>query len=180
MYAFAIFDMHSLLRTLALQQMPSGDGMPEHGQSLAFLVTLVIFGLVMGLVLKRKITERFAILWMGIAFALMLASSLGYKYLFRIAHFFGIPYAPSALFLIAIFGLTLLVIQLFTWVSKLNERSRVLAQQLAILRDELDREVAKNKNARDARVWADESAQQNKKTIAHKDDSEPPVKTLAN
>ena len=55
--------------------------MPEHGQSLAFLVTLVIFGLVMGLVLKRKITERFAILWMGIAFALMLASSLGYKYL---------------------------------------------------------------------------------------------------
>ncbi len=154
--------------------------MPEHGQSLAFLVTLVIFGLVMGLVLKRKITERFAILWMGIAFALMLASSLGYKYLFRIAHFFGIPYAPSALFLIAIFGLTLLVIQLFTWVSKLNERSRILAQQLAILRDELDREVAKNKSARDARVGADESAQQNKKTIAHKDDSEPPVKTLAN
>ena len=42
--------------------------------------------------------------------------------LFRIAHFFGIPYAPSALFLIAIFGLTLLVIQLFTWVSKLNDR----------------------------------------------------------
>ena len=154
---------------LALQQMPSGDGMPEHGQSLAFLVTLVIFGLVMGLVLKRKITERFAILWMGIAFALMLASSLGYKYLFRIAHFFGIPYAPSALFLIAIFGLTLLVIQLFTWVSKLNERSRVLAQQLAILRDELDREVAKNKSARDAN-----------NSIAHKDDSEPPVKTLAN
>jgi hypothetical protein len=166
--------MH-LISNFALLQMPAGDGMPEHGQSLAFLVTLVIFGLVMGLVLKRKITERFAILWMGIAFALMLASSLGYKYLFRIAHFFGIPYAPSALFLIAIFGLTLLVIQLFTWVSKLNERSRVLAQQLAILRDELDREVAKNR-----RVWADESAQQNETPAVHKDDSEPPVKTLAN
>jgi len=160
--------MHLLSNFALLQQMPAGDGMPEHGQSLAFLVTLVIFGLVMGLVLKRKITERFAILWMGIAFALMLASSLGYKYLFRIAHFFGIPYAPSALFLIAIFGLTLLVIQLFTWVSKLNERSRVLAQQLAILRDELDREVAKNRSEREANG------------IAHKDDSEPPVKTLAN
>ena len=95
------------LLNFGMLQMPAGDGMPEHGQSLAFLVTLVIFGLVMALVLKRKITERFAILWMGIAFALMLASSFGYKYLFRIAHFFGIPYAPSALFLIAIFGLTL-------------------------------------------------------------------------
>ena len=167
MYAFlAILDMHSLLRT-AMWQMPSGDGMPEHGQSLAFLVTLVIFALVMGLVLKRKITERFAILWMGIAFALMLASSLGYKYLFKIAHFFGIPYAPSALFLIAIFGLTLLVIQLFTWVSKLNERSRILAQQLAILRDELDREMARNRSARDD-------------DPAVRDDDEPPVKTLAN
>src|SRR5271170_2428352 len=159
--------MHALLN-FALLQMPAGDGMPEHGQSLAFLVTLVIFGLVMGLVLKRKITERFAILWMGIAFALMLASSLGYKYLFRIAHFFGIPYAPSALFLIAIFGLTLLVIQLFTWVSKLNERSRILAQQLAMLRDELDREVAKNRSERDGDVAGTD----------HDDD--PPVKTLAN
>jgi len=97
----------------------------------------------------------------------MLASSLGYKYLFRIAHFFGIPYAPSALFLIAIFGLTLLVIQLFTWVSKLNERSRVLAQQLAMLRDELDREMARNRAER-----ADDAAV--------RDDDEPPVKTLAN
>ncbi len=158
--------MH-LISNFAMMQMPAGDGMPEHGQSLAFLVTLVIFGLVMGLVLKRKITERFAILWMGIAFALMLASSLGYKYLFKIAHFFGIPYAPSALFLIAIFGLTLLVIQLFTWVSKLNERSRILAQQLAMLRDELDREVARNRAERED-------------DPAVRDDDEPPVKTLAN
>jgi len=148
--------MQLLLANLAALQMPMGDGMPEHGQSLAFLVTLVIFAAVMGLVLKRKITERFAILWMAIAFALMLASSIGYKYLFRIAHFFGIPYAPSALFLIAIFGLTLLVIQLFTWVSKLNERSRVLTQQLAILRDELDREIARNRADRANKFASDE------------------------
>ena len=44
-------------------------------------------------------------------------------------------------------GLTLLVIELFSWVSKLNERSRVLAQQLAILRDSLDREIASRKSS---------------------------------
>jgi hypothetical protein len=118
------------------------SGIQEHGQTLVFLITLAIFGLVMVLVLKRRITERFAILWMGISLLLLLLSSVGFRYIFKIAEVFGIPYPPSALFLIAIFGLTLLVIELFSWVSKLNERSRVLAQQLAILRDTLDREMA--------------------------------------
>jgi hypothetical protein len=120
------------------------SAMPEHGQSLAFLITLGIFALVMVLVLRRKITERFAILWLTISFVLLFASSIGFRYLFKIAEVFGIPYPPSALFLIAIFGLTLLVIELFSWVSKLNDRSRALAQQVALLRDALDREIARH------------------------------------
>ncbi len=116
--------------------------MQEHGQAIVFLITLVIFALVMTLVLKRKITEQFAILWVAISFLLLFASSFGFRYLFQIARIFGIPYPPSALFLIAIFGLTLLVIELFVWISKLNERSRVLAQQAALLWDRLDREKA--------------------------------------
>ena len=116
---------------------------PEHGQLLAFGITLAIFGLVMALVLKRKITERFAILWMGISVVLLVASSVGFRYLFKFAQIVGIPYPPSALFLVAIFGLTLLVIQLFAGVSKLNERSRALAQEVALLREGLDRERAR-------------------------------------
>ena len=123
------------------------SGIQEHGQSLVFLITLAIFGLVMGLVLKRRITERFAILWIGISLLLLGASSIGFRYIFKVAQIFGIPYPPSALFLIAIFGLTLLVIELFSWVSKLNERSRILTQQLAIMRDTLDRELARRQTA---------------------------------
>lgn len=115
--------------------------MTEHGQGLVFLITLIIFAAVMVLVLKRRITERFAILWMGISLLLLLGSSLGFRYLFKIAQLFGIPYPPSALFLLVIFGLTLLIIELYAWVSKLNERSRVLAQQVALLRDSLEREL---------------------------------------
>ena len=114
--------------------------MQEHGQSLVFLITLVIFAFVLILVLKRKITERFALLWIGISFLLLLASSLGFRYLFKIAQIFGIPYPPSALFLLVIFGLAMLVIELFAWVSKLNERSRVLTQQVALLWDRLERQ----------------------------------------
>ena len=120
--------------------------MQEHGQTLVFLFTLVIFALVMILVLKRQITERFAVLWVGISFLLLLTSSLGFRYIFKIAQVFGIPYPPSALFLIVIFGLTLLVIELFVWISKLNERSRVLAQQVAMLWDRLERSNAHHNN----------------------------------
>jgi hypothetical protein len=129
------------------------SAMPEHGQSLAFLLTLGIFALVMVLVLRRKITERFAILWLTISLVLLFASSIGFRYLFKIAQVFGIPYPPSALFLIAISALTLLVIELFSWVSKLNDRSRALTQQVALLRDALDREIARRggeTSARDA------------------------------
>jgi len=118
--------------------------MQEHGQSLVFLFTMTIFALVMFLVLKRKITERFAVLWMGISFLLLLTSSFGFRYIFKIAQVFGIPYPPSALFLIVIFGLTLLVIELFVWISRLNERSRVLAQQVALLWDRLERSEAQH------------------------------------
>ena len=113
--------------------------MQEHGQTFVFLVTLGIFLLVLWLVRQRRITEHFAVLWVAISLGLLVASSIGYNYLFRISTYLGIPTPASALFLMAIFGLTLLVIQLFVWASRLNERSRVLAQQLALLGDELKR-----------------------------------------
>jgi hypothetical protein len=111
----------------------------EHGQTFVFLITLAIFALVLTLVRKRKITEHFAVLWVTISVGLLLASSVGFPYLFRVAVFLGIVYPPSALFLLVIFGLTLLIIQLYVWVSRLNERSRALTQQVAILGDRLEK-----------------------------------------
>jgi hypothetical protein len=114
--------------------------MAENGHLFVFLITLVVFALVLLLVFKRKINERFAVLWVGISLTLLLASSFGYKHLFQIAQYIGIPYPPSALFLIAIFGLTLLIIELFAWASKLNDRTRVLTQEIALLRDRVEQE----------------------------------------
>jgi hypothetical protein len=111
--------------------------MKENGQILVFVTTLVLFLFVLGLVRRRKIGERFAVLWLGISFVLLLLSSVGYPYLFRVAQFVGVPYPPSALFFLAISGLTLLIINLFAWVSKLNDRTRILTQQIALLSDRL-------------------------------------------
>lgn len=119
--------------------------MQEHGQTFVFVITAAIFVLVLWLVRKREITERFAVLWVAISLALIATSSLGFPYLFRFAEFVGIPYPPSALFLLVIFGLTLLVIQLFASTSRLNDRSRVLVQQVALLQDELEEVSARTR-----------------------------------
>ena|ERR1700734_3674626 len=117
--------------------------MQTYGHSLVFITTLVVFLFVLWLVRRRLIGERFAVLWLLISVFLLLASSVGYPYLFEIAKLVGVPYPPSALFFLAIAGLTLLIIELFAWVSKLNDRTRILTQQLAILHERLDdRQIA--------------------------------------
>jgi len=114
--------------------------MQTYGHSVVFTTTLVVFLFVLWLVRRHSIGERFAGLWLLISVSLLIASSVGYRYLFLIAGLVGVPYAPSALFFLAIAGLTLLIIELFAWVSKLNDRTRVLTQQLALLRERFDRE----------------------------------------
>lgn len=113
--------------------------MSAYGHGLVFTTTLIVFIFVLWLVRRRSIGERFAMLWMSISVFLLLASSLGYPYLFEVAKLVGVPYPPSALFFFAITGLTLLIVELFAWVSKLNDRTRVLTQQIAILSERLDR-----------------------------------------
>jgi hypothetical protein len=117
--------------------------MPAYGHGLVFTTTLIVFLFVLWLVRRRAIGERFAILWLLIALLLLVASSFGYPYLFVIAKFVGVPYPPSALFFLCIAGLTLLIIELFSWVSKLNDRTRVLTQDLAMLHERFDREVSR-------------------------------------
>jgi hypothetical protein len=116
--------------------------MQTYGHFLVFSTTLVVFLFVLWLVRRRSIGERFAVLWLLISVFLLMASSVGYRYLFEIARFVGVPYPPSALFFLAISALTMLIIELFAWVSKLNDRTRVLTQQLAILRERVEREQA--------------------------------------
>ncbi len=119
--------------------------MPAYGHAFVFTSTLIVFLFVLWLVHRRSIGERFAVLWLLISGFLLLVSSVAYPYLFGIARLVGVPYPPSALFFLAIAGLTILIIELFAWVSKLNDRTRILTQQLALLNERLDREQPETK-----------------------------------
>jgi hypothetical protein len=110
-------------------------------QLVAILVTGGLFVIVFELVRRRRLMERYALLWL-FASGILLLLALWKGLLNEIAHAIGIYYAPSALFVIA-FGFILVLLLHFSLViSRLAEQSKVLAQRLGMLQQRLDDERA--------------------------------------
>ncbi len=87
---------------------------------------------VLELVRRRRLLERYAILWLLSALVL-LALAIWKGLLSTISEAVGIIYPPNALFLIA-FGFVLVLLLHFSLaVSRLSDQSKVLAQRLALL-----------------------------------------------
>jgi hypothetical protein len=105
-------------------------------QLLAILVTAGLFVLVFELVRRRRLLERYALLWLFAA-AVLLGLSVWRGLLEDLAALVGIFYAPSALFAVA-FGFVLVMLLHFSLViSRLSEQTKVLAQRVGILQHEI-------------------------------------------
>ena len=106
-------------------------------QLLAILVTAGLFVLVFELVRRRRLLERYALLWL-FASVVLLGLSIWRGLLEDLASAVGIFYAPSALFAVA-FGFVLILLLHFSLViSRLAEQSKVLAQRVGMLQHEVD------------------------------------------
>jgi hypothetical protein len=93
-----------------------------------------LFAIVFELVRRRRLLERYALLWLFSALAL-LGLAIWSGLLERIARTLGIVYPPNALFLIA-FGFVLVLLLHFSLaVSRLTDQTKVLAQRLAMLEE---------------------------------------------
>ncbi len=100
-----------------------------------------LFLLVLELVRRRRLLERYALLWLFSALAL-LGLALWSGLLERIANTIGIIYPPNALFLIA-FGFVLVLLLHFSLaVSRLTDQTKVLAQRLAMVEERQGRSEA--------------------------------------
>ena len=110
-------------------------------QVLAIVVTGGLFLLVFELVRRRRLVERYALLWM-FSTATLLALAIWRDLLDQIAAAIGIFYAPSALFAVA-FGFVLVLLLHFSLViSALADQAKVLAQHVGMLQariEELER-----------------------------------------
>ena len=101
------------------------------------LVVAVLVGafLLLRLLNRRQMRGKYTLLWMFVGLAVLGLAAFP-SGLDHVSHFLRIYYAPSTLFLAAI-GFLLLVCVYFSYeLSRLEERTRVLAEELAILRAE--------------------------------------------
>jgi hypothetical protein len=106
-------------------------------QIVAILVTAGLFTLVFELVRRRRLMERYALVWLG-ASSILLVLAIWKGLLNEIAHAIGIYYAPSALFVIA-FGFILVLLLNFSLViSRLADQNKVLAQRIGMLQQRLE------------------------------------------
>ena len=112
------------------------------------IVALIAAGslllLVLELVRRRRLMERYALLWLFSALVLV-GLAAWVNLLEDIASLIGIAYPPNALFVIA-FGFTLMLLLHFSVaVSRQADQSKVLAQHVALLEERLrstERELA--------------------------------------
>src|SRR5689334_12178717 len=111
-------------------------------QIVAIVATGVMFLVVFELVRRRRLMERYALLWLGCS-AVLLGLSVWKGALNQFANAIGIYYAPSAFFVVALAAILLLLLHFSLVISRLADQSKVLAQKLAALQlrvDELEAE----------------------------------------
>jgi hypothetical protein len=128
-------------------------------QLVSLLAAVVLLVVVLDLVRRRRLLERYALLWLGAA-VIILGLAAWSSGLQRLAHALGILSAPNALFFVALGFIVLLLLHFSAAVSRLNDQSKVLAQRLALmeqrmrqleadpLQDPRDRELLEQARAR--------------------------------
>lgn len=110
------------------------------GQAFVIAASLMILILVIALVRSRRLSEKLSLFWLSFALLMLGAASIGYPFLIHAATFIGIVYPPSALFLMAILFLLVFTLYLSMALSKITEQNKVLAQEMALLRLQLEQQ----------------------------------------
>jgi hypothetical protein len=122
-------------------------------QIVAVIATAALFFFVLELVRRRRLLERYALLWLFSSIVLLgLAAWRGA--LQWIADLFGIAYPPNALFFVA-FGFVLaLLLHFSSAVSRHADQIKVLAQRLALLEERQRRSETASQDTRQVSVGA--------------------------
>jgi hypothetical protein len=143
--------------------------MADRIQLVAIIAAGVLLLVVLEMVRRRRLMERYALLWMLSAIVLIGLASWR-NGLLHVSRAVGIIYPPNALFLIALGFVLLLLLHFSAAVSRLSDQTKVLAQRLALLEervaqaekaapdaedDEPELEPASQRRRRFARVSSD-------------------------
>ena len=103
--------------------------------SIAFSITFLI--VVIELVRKNKLQERYSLLWIFMSVILLVLSSTP-KIINSLADWLDIKNPPSFLFLFGLVYLLIYNLHLTTVVSKQSEKITRLAQEIALLKEKIE------------------------------------------
>jgi hypothetical protein len=104
----------------------------------AILGAATLLFIVLEMVRRRRLMERYALLWLLSAVVLM-GLGIWRNGLVHISRALGIIYPPNALFFVAFGFVLLLLLHFSSAVSRLSDQTKVLAQRLALLEERLKR-----------------------------------------
>jgi hypothetical protein len=110
-------------------------------QIVAILASAGLLVILLELVRRRRLLERYALLWLLSALVL-LCLSVWSGLLELLADLIGVAYPPNALFLVAFGFVMILLLHFSLAVSRLTDQTKVLAQRLALLEERLGRQEA--------------------------------------
>ncbi len=102
------------------------------------LVSSIILISVVELIRRNRLKERYSLIWL-FSSIVMLVFSLSRQSLHVAAQLIGIKYPPSLIFLFGLLFLVVINIHFASVISTLSDRNKSLAQELALLREHLER-----------------------------------------
>jgi hypothetical protein len=105
-------------------------------QILAIIVTAGLLAVIFELVRRRRLMERYALLWL-LSAVVLLGLAIWRGLLEDLSSALGIVYPPNALFAVA-FGFVLALLLHFSLaISRLSDETKVLAQEIARLDEQM-------------------------------------------
>ena len=110
--------------------------MSTRTQIVAVLITALLFLFVFELVRRRRLLERYALLWLGSTFVLLVLA-VWTGLLDRLTRLVGIATPSNALFAFAFAFVLVLLLHFSLAISRLSDETKILAQQVARLDAEL-------------------------------------------
>jgi hypothetical protein len=105
-------------------------------QIVSILVGLALLAVIFQLIRKNRLQEKYSLLWI-VSVLIVLILSVWRDLLATFSNLVGIFYAPSAIFLVALFCGMIIALHFSVVISDLSRQNKTLAQEIALLKEEL-------------------------------------------
>lgn len=106
------------------------------------ITALLVLAVIFELLRRRQLREKYAVLWMGVGLAVLVLGVFP-RLLDRLAHMVGVVSGVSLVLFLGIVFLLMVCAHLSWEASRLEEETRTLAEEIALIRTKLsERESA--------------------------------------